>query len=140
MSNSHELTELASILRTKHAMPCHAVSKYRPFMDFIRVEIKYYAKIIIGVGWYVPTADSRLLQEVKTTFSKPGAQQRVQIYLCQSKNIQVYGEQTLNADYHAEKISTRLLANIKTSREAVQEFVSIIARLRIAHGICIAVE
>jgi hypothetical protein len=51
----------------------------------------------------VPTADSRLVQEVKTTFSKPGAQQRVQIYLCQSKNIQVYGEQTLNADYHAEK-------------------------------------
>ncbi|EWG39491.1 hypothetical protein FVEG_02298 [Fusarium verticillioides 7600] len=61
---------------------------------------------------YVPTADSRLVQEVKTTFSKLGAQQRVRIYLCQSKNIQVYGEQTLNADYHAEKISTRLLANI----------------------------
>ncbi|ENH65455.1 hypothetical protein FOC1_g10006836 [Fusarium oxysporum f. sp. cubense race 1] len=61
---------------------------------------------------YVPTADSRLLQEVKTTFSKSGAQQRVRIYLRQSKNIQVYGEQTLNADYHAEKVSTQLLANI----------------------------
>uniref|UniRef100_A0A0D2XHM8 Uncharacterized protein n=1 Tax=Fusarium oxysporum (strain Fo5176) TaxID=660025 RepID=A0A0D2XHM8_FUSOF len=68
---------------------------------------KYYRII-----FYVPTADSRLLQEVKTTFSKSGAQQRVRIYLCQSKNIQVYGEQTLNADYHAEKVSTQLLANI----------------------------
>jgi hypothetical protein len=93
-----------------------AVAVIKNYWSFLstRLDIKVLQNQNVGYGidWYVPTADSRLLQEVKTTFSKPGAQQRVQIYLCQSKNIQVYGEQTLNADYHAEKISTQLLANI----------------------------
>lgn len=34
---------------------------------------------------HVPTADSRLVQEVKTTFSKPGAQQRVQFIYARAK-------------------------------------------------------
>lgn len=60
----------------------------------------------------VPTADSRLLLDSHNDISKPGAQQRgLGFHLCQSENIQVNGELTLNVDKRCPEDSA-LLAKI----------------------------